>query len=260
MVFRRVLEQASRGRLLRRRLPDAYGGCEFYVSPDCTLGYWRRDVSRVDPQLLRIAQESLTPGAVVWDIGANAGLFSFAAAGLVGSSGKVYAVEPDTLLVGMLRRSAAIKNSSSAPVEIIPCAVSDRVDLRQFNVAERGRASNFLAGFGNSMTGGVRETQTVITISIDWLAARIPSPDVIKIDVEGAELQVLMGAKELLAAKHPFIICEVAEENDRDVANLFKEFGYIVCDGALPKVKRKPLSRAPWITLASPYALRSEAH
>lgn len=251
-LLRRTLEYASRGRILRRRLPDRYGGCELYVSPECGLQYWRRNVAAVDPQLLCVASETLGAGAVVWDIGANVGLFSFAAAGLVGSSGKVYAIEPDTFLVQILRRSAAIQNSRSARVEVIPCAVSDSVDIHPFNIAARARASNFLEGLGNSMTGGIRETHLVLTVSINWLATRIPAPDVIKIDAEGAELSILKGARELLAAKRPRIICEVGKENERAVATLLTDLGYLLYDGALPKEERRPSVSAPWTTLAVP--------
>jgi len=54
----------------------------------------------VDPTLLRAAAELALPGAVGGDVGANLGLFSFASAGLAGASGQVFAIEPDTYLVG----------------------------------------------------------------------------------------------------------------------------------------------------------------
>jgi hypothetical protein len=102
------------------------------------------------------------------------------------------------------------------------------------------------------MTGGVRETQTVLTVSIDWLATQILAPDVIKIDAEGAELRILSGARELLASKRPRIICEVGKENEDGVASLLGDLGYVLYDGAVPKRERKPVSGAPWTTLALP--------
>jgi hypothetical protein len=86
-------------------------------------------------------------------------------------------------------------------------------------------------------------------------------PDVIKIDAEGAELRILRGARELLASKRPAIICEVVEGNNCGVASFFDDLGYVVYDGALPKGERKPLSRAPWVTVALPSnALMSHAY
>src|SRR5688572_22539499 len=97
-MLRSLLEGFSRDRVLRRRLPTEYGGHTLLVSPDSALMYWRRDLGRTDPLLLRLAADLVRPGATVWDIGANVGLFSFAAAFQAGRSGYVVAVEPDDLL------------------------------------------------------------------------------------------------------------------------------------------------------------------
>ncbi len=93
--------------------------------------------------MFNLAKELIVPGAVVWDIGANVGIFSFAAAGLAGPEGRVFAVEPDTYLVGVLRHSARLENSHAAPVNVIPCAVSDAFSVATFHIARRARASNF---------------------------------------------------------------------------------------------------------------------
>jgi FkbM family methyltransferase len=66
---------------------------------------------------MRLAAETVGPGNTVWDIGANLGLFGFAAAVAAGPSGRVLAVEPDTALAGLLRRSAAV-NREHAPVDV----------------------------------------------------------------------------------------------------------------------------------------------
>jgi len=92
------------------------------------LRYLKPRLTAVDPTLLGLAREVVRPGAVVWDVGANVGLFSFAAASVVGPAGRVVALEPDSWLVGLLRRSAAL-NGHLAPVEVLPVAVSDSVGV-----------------------------------------------------------------------------------------------------------------------------------
>lgn len=248
-MLRTLAERLSRGRSYRRRLPRAYGGCRMYISPECGLSYWFG--LRSSAKLLDNAAETVKPGNIVWDVGANMGLFSFAAAGLAGPTGHIYSFEPDVTLVSLLRRSARL-NPQAAPVEIIPCAVSDSVSLAKFNIAVRSRASNSLAGFGASQTGGIRETQTVPTISLDWVAERIPPPDVLKIDVEGAELGVFRGAARLLESRRPMIIFESDPENRAEVSAQLFSLGYTLYDSDLPAPRREPLREPAYNTLAVP--------
>ena len=249
---RRVAEKLSRGRVFRRTLPRHLGGAQFYASPECGLRYLHPRIESVDPTLLGLAAELIQPGWVVWDIGANLGLFSFAAAGLAGPNGRVFAVEPDTYLVGLLRRSSRLPNSQAAAVEIVPCAVSKALSLATFNIANRARASNFLVGYGASQTGGVRESQRVVTITLDWLATQIPAPNLLKIDAEGADLLVLEGASELLRKQKPIIIFEGREPIAAQSAAFLLPLGYTLFDGDLPTEQRRPLTRATLCTLALP--------
>ncbi|AXC13215.1 methyltransferase, FkbM family domain protein [Acidisarcina polymorpha] len=249
-LLRQVAELLSRRRVFRRRFPAKYGSAQLYVTPECGLRYLRGNLESVDPMLLDLAAELVQPGAVVWDVGANLGLFSFAAAGLAGVDGQIFALEPDTYLVGLLRRSARLKNAHAAPVNVIPCAVADTMSLATFHIVQRARAANYLAGHGASQTGGVRETQRVLTITLDWLATQIPTPDVIKIDVEGADLRVLYGAEELLRAKKPDLVCEVYEAIADDFTAFLSDLGYTLFDGNVPRETRRPISRAVYSTLA----------
>jgi FkbM family methyltransferase len=248
--IRRIAELLSRRRVFRRRLPAQFGGAQFFVSPECGLRYLRADIEQVDPHLLGLARELVRPGAVVWDVGANLGLFSFASSGLAGASGQIFAVEPDTYLIGLLRRSARLKNDHAAPVTVIPCAVTESFSLATFNIAERARASNFLAGHGASQAGGVRETQRVLTVNLDWLATQIPLPSVIKIDAEGADLRVLRGAEGLLREKKPALIFEAYEEIATEATEFLGSLGYTMYNAEHPRASRVPLARAVDSTLA----------
>jgi FkbM family methyltransferase len=169
---------------------------------------------------------------------------------LAGKQGKIFAVEPDTYLVGLLRRSSRLRNSHAAPVEVIPCAVADTLSLATFNIARWARASNYLAGYGSSQAGGVRESQRVLTITLDWLATQIPSPNLIKIDTEGADLRVLEGASELLRKQKPILIFEGLTPIAEQAAAFLLPMGYELFDGEAPREARRPLSRAAFCTLA----------
>jgi FkbM family methyltransferase len=188
------------------------------------------------------------PGHVVWDIGANMGLFSLAASVATGPAGHVLAVEADTMLIDLLRRSAGL-NQNLAAIDVLPAAVADQLGVARFHIGRRNRATSHLHGFGTTQTGGIRMTELVPTVTLDWLATHFRSPDVIKIDVEAAEVGVLTGGLNVLR-KLPTIICEVARQNAETVGQLLVNQGYSVLDGDCPEKLRVPLSKAPPSTLA----------
>jgi hypothetical protein len=89
----------------------------------------------------------------------------------------------------------------------------------------------------------------VPTVTLDWLAARFPPPDVIKIDVEQAETAVLAGGSGVLGVARA-VICEVAACNSEAVRDLLTKHGYILYDGDRPFCERVALADAPPNTLA----------
>jgi len=250
--LRLLAERATHHFVMKRRLPASFARVPLFVSTEGGLRYLRLDLAKVDPELLQAAQELVAPGDVVWDVGANVGLFTFAAAARAGPRGNVYAIEPDTWLADLLRRSARLEQPNKARVYVLPVAVSDAVGVSPFNIAKRARSANYLAGCGSTQTGGVRETQCVVTVTLDWILGHFPAPNVLKIDVEGAEGQVLAGASNLLSSTRPRILCEVAKENAGTVSHLLHSFDYVLYDASVGRSKREPLESAAPSTIAYP--------
>ena len=191
--------------------------------------------------LFRLARQLVKPGATVWDIGANVGLFSFAAAAIAGSSGKVLAVEPDPWLSNLLRRSADVKMRHSAPVTILSSAVTDTCGIAELNIARRGRAANFISGFGSTQSNGARERLPVTSITLDCLAESFGVPTLVKIDVEGTEHFVLRGGSNVLSHK-PVLIIEVSAENSGEVAALLGRAHYRLMDDQLRPTESVPFN------------------
>jgi FkbM family methyltransferase len=251
-VVRGMIENFTRDWVIRRRLSVDFSSAPIHVSPSAGLRYLFRPMNSVDPSLLDLVREFVKPGAVVWDIGANVGLFSFAAASMAGSEGLVVALEPDAWLVQLLRRSALEQPAGSAPVQVVPAAVAAEMSIRTLCLAARSRASNHLAEFGTTQTGGEREHQSVVAITLDWLMESLPAPSLVKIDVEGAELEVLKGASRLFETIRPIVLCEVIPASEPGVTEFFNDHGYDIFDGELSAGERKPLHTSPWSTLAVP--------
>jgi FkbM family methyltransferase len=251
-MLRRLAERLSRDWTLRRRLSAEFYRAPILVTPSAGLRYITRRMDAVDPVLMRLAKEFVHPGAVVWDVGANVGLFAFAAASRAGSAGRVMAMEPDAWLVQLLRRSARMQPRRSAPVQVVPAAVASAPALRTLCLAERSRAANYLAEYGTTQTGGTREDQTIVALTLDWMSLFMPLPSVIKIDVEGAEREVLEGAHQLFESCRPVVLCEVIPESAPAVTEFFVSRGYEIFDGETPPDERRPLSTAPWSTVAIP--------
>jgi FkbM family methyltransferase len=249
-MLRTTLEKVTHPLVIRRRLPRPFDSGRIYASSEGGLRYLGPRMDRVDPVLLGLAQELIHPGDVVWDIGANLGLFSFAAAVAVGAGGYVLAVEPDIQLAALLQRSKAV-NHGHASVEVVPVAVTDSLGVARFHVARRNRSTNHLDGFGTGQAGGVRNTHVVPTVTLDWLLKQFPEPNLVKIDVEEAEAKVLAACGDLFDG-HPKMICEVASRNSEFVTKVLMNHGYTIFDGNRPAQCRTPISAAPHNTLALP--------
>lgn len=252
---RRAAERISRGIVIKRHLPARFGRQPVFVSPDAMLKLWKpRSLDQAGHELFAWAAEFVVPGDVVWDIGANVGLFSFAAAAQAGPQGHVIAIEPDSWLVGLLRRSAGEHIAHRARVDVIPLAVAERFGIERFSVAQRGRASNFLADHvGSSQSGGSRRIDLVPAAPLDWLVLSLPPPTVLKIDVEGSEVDVLRGGEKLLKEKPPLILIEVSETNAAAVESILVRHGYALYD--LDEPGRRTLRQHPaFNTLALPSA------
>ncbi|MGX1308047.1 FkbM family methyltransferase [Amorphus suaedae] len=221
--IRRAAERLSRGRSLWRRLPRNFGRAPLLISPDAALQLMKLGDAAFDPMLLRLCREYVARGSVAWDVGANVGIFSLGAAAL---GAEVLAIEPDPFLGGLLRRTAAHSDNRALVLDVIGAAVASEPGTARLAIAERGRASNFLEEFaGRSMAGGTRSSCLVPVLTLDLLLRDRRPPDLVKIDVEGAEVAVLDGARQLLETVRPTILIEVNGETGREVLARFRALG-----------------------------------
>ena len=253
--LRQLIERFSRHVYFDRRLPTRFGSLRLRVSPGASLIYYRGLHSSHFIDLYDFAEHHVQPGHCIWDVGANMGVFSFAAAARAGLSGRVLCLEPDLWSLRLLKRSCDYNHGHAAPVHVLPLAVSDRLALEWLNIPERGRAATHLhraGGAGASITGGVREQCLVPTVTLDWLSQHYAAPQVIKIDVDGAERSVLEGGRALLQNHRPVILTEVYERNADAVSVDLHELGYTLYDFNAGTSGQQEIARATYNTLALP--------
>lgn len=224
MFLRTVAERLSRGRAFKRSLSVGSRKAKIWVSGDAQLKYLKFGSDPFDRDLINIALACLEAEDVVWDVGANIGVFSVAAATRVK---KVVAFEADIWLASLIRRTAAIDVNKSLRIEVVPAALCSEEGISHFQIAKRGRASNALSTInGRSQAGGVREEVLVPTLTLDAASRSLGPPDFIKIDVEGAELLVLLGGQHLLSEHKPLVYIEVSSDLFGAVTSFFQELGY----------------------------------
>lgn len=232
-ALRRCAEIMLGSVVLRRSIPDSIGRAQLVVNGKVGgLKYLFKAADQWDPELLKIVRLLVKPGDVVWDVGANVGLFSKAAAVISGPSGRVLSLEADIDAVRLLYRTNRLASSGHAEMTVIPVAAGKRSGFVRFSIARRARAANAIEGYGSTQTGGILETRTIPCVTLDSLIENFPAPDVLKIDVEGAECEVLDGATQILTNSRPAIYCEVDGKSANRVAQMFEQYSYQMWNGA----------------------------
>jgi FkbM family methyltransferase len=162
-------------------------------------------------------EQAVKPHQVIYDIGANVGFYSLLAAHLTGPQGKVYAFEPLNRNVEFIRQHADLNRFSN--IEVFAVAVSDRGGEAYFDPGV-SIATGHLSEIGSVKVSLVRLDDLLS-------AGDIMSPDIMKVDVEGAEHAVFQGAKKLVEAHRPIIFLDTHGRDVHDLTLKFLEgYGY----------------------------------
>jgi FkbM family methyltransferase len=161
-------------------------------------------------------RDSLASGDVMYDIGAHEGYFSLLAARTVGRNGFVYAFEP--LPENAERVTAHLLENNIEQSLVLPCAISNRSGMFPLSLADAATPS---------LVSTATRTIDVPVTTLDEFIRQHRPPDVIKVDVEGAEVLVLQGARTLISEVGPKWIIEVHNaELYRGVAEILQAAGY----------------------------------
>jgi len=203
--------------------------------------WWLASPGDIDRQLLngnfesaelRFVEKFLRPGMTVFDIGAHHGLYTMLASRKVGKTGRVIAFEPSARERALLARHLRLNQSVSVTIE--KSAIG----------SEKGKADLFLVAGGEDGCNSLRRPKTmaessttevdVTTIDEYILENKIDRVDFVKLDIEGAELAALKGARGLLSARErPVVLAEVYEirsepwgYRSREIVDFLEALGY----------------------------------
>jgi FkbM family methyltransferase len=182
--------------------------------------YLGNDISRqvyiagcIDPNEFVFLDRFLEPGMTFLDAGANEGLYSVFAARRLGAEGTVWAFDPSERELSRLARNLELNNLQ---VRVFPVALADQTGQAEMMVAGYGHEGlNTLGQFFHEVEGATRELIQVTTLDDIVKENPLARLDVIKIDVEGAELKLLKGASETIRRYRPLLLLEVADRTLR---------------------------------------------
>jgi FkbM family methyltransferase len=193
-----------------------------------------------EPHVLKWIDERLRPGDTFYDIGAHYGWMSLLACRRVGAQGKVIAFEPSPPLVEFLHGNK--KANRFSQLRIVPKAVADSVE-REAPFYLKDEGDSFL----NTLVPRLDQNPDNPSFSKSFMPVETTTLDVfcqetqlipaaVKIDVEGAELLVLEGAKTLLKHYRPILMIAVHPtwlppgQTAAELFRLLRSFGYQVID------------------------------
>jgi FkbM family methyltransferase len=188
-----------------------------------TTGEWEPEETAALRRLLR-------PGDVVYDVGANVGYFTLLAAHLVGASGHVYAFEPNEQVLPRLRHHLAINDLHN--VTVVPVALADRDGHASFHAV--GGANSGMSSLRADVSGDHTTTVELARLDSVVSARRLRPPDVVKMDIEGAEYRALAGMEATCASAGALsLLVEVSDRflrqaggSEDELLALLERFGF----------------------------------
>jgi FkbM family methyltransferase len=175
-----------------------------------------------EPDICDLFRRILKPGMVVFDLGANAGQFTLMSAKRVGPAGAVHAFEPAPREFRQLLRNIEINGFTNVMANRL--AIGDHEGHATLKICHDGRG--LYNSLGRPIGNGPGEDVIVPITTLDGYVAKtqVARVDVLKVDIEGAELLAMRGAAELLSrADAPLIICEFCDRTAAGMGHTTKQ-------------------------------------
>jgi FkbM family methyltransferase len=165
-----------------------------------------------EPEVQESLTELIKPGQVVFDVGANIGFLTILCSRLVGAAGVVYAFEPMPDNAKVLRHNLMLNGLEN--VIVVEKAVSSETGTAELFVSPWSAAHSLnVAGASKQNNRGPEAQKPIVVDTItldDFLAGEgVRAPDLVKLDVEGAEVLALEGMRGTMESARPLLLCEL---------------------------------------------------
>lgn len=238
-LSREALEKEIRARVQtvplgdRRILARVLGGPKMFLATDdlgfsCHVmldGYW-------ESWLTSFFAKVLSPGMTVFDVGANFGYYTVLFGMGVGAGGRVIAIEPVPTTASFLKDTVAL-NGYAGFTQVVEAAATANAG-RQLHLLMPHNEPKNATIVGDAHPNAI----TVPSCTIDQLAAGLDRVDLVKIDVEGAEIDVVAGMRETIERHRPSILLEYNAARYADplgflegLLRTYRQVNYIDWDG-----------------------------
>jgi FkbM family methyltransferase len=171
--------------------------------------------------------ENVKPSTICVDVGANLGYFTILMSRLVGENGQVIAFEPMPDTYEILCKN--VKLNQLTNIKTIRGAVSNESGSVQLFTEPSAKLSKTASMVGYRLEGVPQATEVPALRLDDYYAQEKRLPDLIKMDVEGAEGSVLKGARQTIARGRPLLLVEIhawGSPESQQVLDLLTELGY----------------------------------
>lgn len=163
------------------------------------------DTVRNDVLQLQYFKKSLKSNSVFWDVGAHYGSYSLVASAYIRNPDSIFAFEPDEKAVSELKKNLLF-NQLDSTVRVFEYAVSSQQGILNFDMQEGNANSHLITNKNEKSIGEIKQIKAV---TLNEMVKMIPKPDFIKIDTEGAELDIIKGAGSLLEDSTITFVCEL---------------------------------------------------
>lgn len=214
-----------------------YDQAKIKLAAENRMSFQRSNACRKEPETIRWIEENVKTGDVFFDIGANVGSYSLVADKVGNGDIKVYAFEPSFSTFQLLCKNIILNNCQDSIFPYMIClSEKEQLEILNYFSVDAGQSKHTIGRNTIDCMGhffSPEYKQTIFAYSIDSLVNRwgFPSPNLIKLDVDGTELNILRGASETLRSgtvRSVLVEVSAAGPQGKRISSFLDDAGFVI--------------------------------